>query len=147
MSAWSEAAETLKARIDDLDIENVACVVDRQLDIKTKVEADTAKAGAVAVVILWAGCGITGKSGRKFATTPQFQVQVYASGIVHEAKATRIDDVIERILPAVHEWKPATGRHCYNEFTITGDVDLVPDKKFIIYGWPMECGTINLPNP
>lgn len=142
MSAWSEAAETLKAKIESLQLKDVAVVVDRQLNIASQVELMTAKAGAVAVVILWAGCRIKGNIGNKvFVTEPNFDVRCYASGIVEEATGVKLDDVIEKILPAVHEWSPA-GVHLNREFKITGDVDLVPDKKYLIYTWPMECGSV-----
>lgn len=142
VSAWSDAAELLKARIDSLGLEDVEVVVDRQLNIAALVETKTAKAGAVAVVILWTGCGIVGESGKSFVTRPQFDVRVYASGVVEIAKAVRVDDVIEKILPAVHEWKPTESTTYHNQYKVTGDVDLVPDKKLIIYAWAMECGTV-----
>lgn len=140
MSAWLDMAAAIKTRLESLVIlDGIEVVVDRQLSIDTKVKMAMGKAKRSCVTILWSRAGT--ENAASMVSEPTYTVRGYFRPAIREddADAAKADDVMEAIAPALTGWHPSAGSHTHETLQPVGDIDLVPDKTYLIYEMAFTC--------
>ena len=144
MSPFMARAEEIATRFRSLAVmDGVDVIVDRQKDILNEVAKGVAKAKGVMVAVLWAG-------GKATDTDPLtmdalFEIRIYAKPVLRGAE-TPADELVAAMLPAIHDWKADDSLHCGWNFQVSGDLDLIPDKNFLFYFFPVT-GRVRLTQP
>lgn len=143
-SPFMVRAEEIATRLRSLSaLQGVDVIVDRQKDISTIVAQGVAKAKGALVAVLWAG----GKqvSGNPLVMEAIFEIRTYCVPTIR-GENLAADDLLAAMIPALHEWQADTTAHCVWEFQVSGDLDLVPDKRFLFYFFPVT-GRVRLTKP
>lgn len=144
MSPFMERAEEIQARFASLAaLEGVDVLVDRQKDITSEVAKSVAKAKGAMVAVLWAG----GKpvDGDPLVMDALYEVRIYAKPVIR-GEETPADEMAAAMIPAIHDWQADATAHCDWDFRVTGDLDLIPDKNFLFYFFPVT-GRVRLIQP
>lgn len=140
MSAWLDMAEEIKTRLESLvALDGVDVVVDRQLSIDSKVKVAVGKAKGACVSILWARSGLD--LADAMASEPSYTIRGYFKPAIRDGDtaAAKADDVMEAIVGALTGWHPSDRAHANERLQPAGDIDLVPDKSYLIYEVAYQC--------
>ena len=140
MSAWLDMAESIKTRLESLVVlDGVDVIVDRQLSIDSKVKIAVGKAKGACVSILWARSGLDLADAA--ASDPVYTIRGYFRPALRDgdADAAKADDVMEAIVGALTGWHPDARAHANEKLQPAGDIDLVPDKSYLIYEVAYAC--------
>lgn len=143
MSPFMTRAEEIATRFRGLAaLDGVDVIVDRQKDITTEVAKGVAKAKGVMVAVLWAGGKAVG--GNPLVLDALYEIRIYAKPVIR-GEETPADELVAAMIPAIHKWN-AAGAHNFQDFKVSGDLDLIPDKSLVFYYFPVT-GRVMLDPP
>lgn len=147
MSTWLDMAESIAARIESLTVVgDIPVIVDRQKSVTTLVASAVGKSKGACVTILWHMASFD-PDADPMVTSPSYTIRVYALPVITDKhiEAVKADDLVEAILPALNDWHPNPNAQ-YDEHWVAGQVNLLPDKVYLIYEFPLTART-TLPQP
>ncbi len=148
MSTWNDLADAIAAQLRTLSVmAGVDVIVDRQKSISSEVDAAVGKAKGACVTILYERAEITADA-RPMVTRPSYSIRLYTVPVIrdNDHAAIAADDILEALLPALHDWHPDPAAHTSHRLKVTSDPDLLPDRHYLIYEFTVT-GLTALPEP
>lgn len=150
MSAWLDVAEDMARRLRGINaLTGVEVIVDRQKDVRAAIAVAVAKATGCAITILWTGAqNKDTRAEYTYRSGGSYTLRVWAKPII-AGRETPADDVAEAVATALQGWIPC-GEESPNKRdrkVEVGDIDMVPDRDFLIYEIPASVRRVPAPSP
>jgi len=113
MSKFFDIADLMKAKLEtDPALSSVSVVVDRQKDLGAEIRKITGKISGI-IIISWDGGNILDQDGPAVFDC-RYVVDIWTKPIIRPGQAT-VDDMLQAVVKALHNWNPVNGAHCAYE--------------------------------